>query len=282
MRIAIFADIHGKILLPFKLVDLYQQQTGEKIDAILQCGDIGAFPDMGKLDKATLKHAENDPDELGFSRQFCQFDKNIADFLEKLGIDMVCVRGNHEDHQFLDRLEQSSLADKFAIDVYKRVFVCKTGYIQTLKKGEEELTFAGVGRIGDRKNRSDGRFIQDYEKDALAELAKTDKIIDVLISHDQSSSNDANYGMLELHELLQRVIFQYHFYGHTGQEFSQILDDNGITQSVKIKELEFEPSGILPENCMLILEKNVDNQIFIKTVSQDFTNQLDKYGWNYQ
>ena len=36
MRVAVFADIHGKFLLPFKLVHLYQQETGNRIDHILQ------------------------------------------------------------------------------------------------------------------------------------------------------------------------------------------------------------------------------------------------------
>lgn len=40
MKIALFSDIHGKILLPFKLVDLYQKETNNKIDFILQFGDI--------------------------------------------------------------------------------------------------------------------------------------------------------------------------------------------------------------------------------------------------
>lgn len=80
MRPAIFSDIHGKILLPFKLVDRYQKQTGNKIDFILQCGDIGAYPDMNNLDKATLKHAKNDRDELGFHDQFIKENKEIKSF----------------------------------------------------------------------------------------------------------------------------------------------------------------------------------------------------------
>ena len=35
LRLAIFADIHGKFLLPFKLVDYYQNRTGKKIDFII-------------------------------------------------------------------------------------------------------------------------------------------------------------------------------------------------------------------------------------------------------
>ena len=55
MKIALFADIHGKFLLPFKLADLYQKKTGNKIDYILQCGDMGAYPNTKNLDKATIR-----------------------------------------------------------------------------------------------------------------------------------------------------------------------------------------------------------------------------------
>jgi hypothetical protein len=35
-RHAIFADLHGRILLAFKLVDHYQRETGQRMDLILQ------------------------------------------------------------------------------------------------------------------------------------------------------------------------------------------------------------------------------------------------------
>ena len=36
MNIAILADVHGRLLLAFKLVERYQRETGEQIDLILQ------------------------------------------------------------------------------------------------------------------------------------------------------------------------------------------------------------------------------------------------------
>ena len=70
IRLALFADIHGKFLLPFKLAHHYQQTTGRSIDLIVQCGDMGAFPDKSRMDKATLRHAARDRDELGFMDNF--------------------------------------------------------------------------------------------------------------------------------------------------------------------------------------------------------------------
>ena len=37
MKVAIFADIHGKVLLPFTMVDRYQQETGERVAMRLNC-----------------------------------------------------------------------------------------------------------------------------------------------------------------------------------------------------------------------------------------------------
>lgn len=281
MRIAIFSDIHGKILLPFKLVDLYQRETGRKIDFILQCGDIGAYPNIENLDKATIKHAQYDRDELGFHDDFTKANKEIKAFLDALNINMICVRGNHEDHDFLDSLEkENSQNSLFPIDIYNRVFVCKSGCKQTLEKENEVLNFVGIGRIGDRKGRSEKRFIQDYERKEIKKLLKTKDTFDVLITHDKDDSQ-SGYGMAEIREVLDNVIFHYHFYGHTGEPYKEETDFNGITQSIKIKELEFNESGILEKGCMIILTKE-NGELSIEIVAQKLTNKMTKFNWKSQ
>ena len=282
MKIALFSDIHGKILLPFKLVDLYQKETGHSIDFILQCGDMGAYPTLENLDKATIKHAQYDRDELGFHDDFTQINQEIKAFLDKLNVNMICVRGNHEDHDFLDELEKENFQDaQFPIDVYERVFVCKSGVRQELKTENEVLKFVGIGRIGDRKGRSEKRFIQDYERKEIKKLLRTKDIFDVLITHDKDDSSQRGYGMSEIREVLDHVIFRYHFYGHTGEPFKQETDDNGITQSIKIKELEFNESGILEKGCMIILTKE-NEEMSIEIVDQKLTNKMTKYNWKSQ
>lgn len=282
MRVALFSDIHGKILLPFKLVDLYQKETGNKIDFILQCGDIGAYPNLENLDKATIKHAQYDRDELGFFDDFTKENQEIKSFLDHLNINMICVRGNHEDHDFLDHLEKENLQNSlFPIDIYKKVFVCKSGLKQELVIENEVLTFVGIGRIGDRKGRSEKRFIQDYERTEIKKLLKTKDIFDVLITHDKDDSGQRGYGMSEIRTVLDQVIFHYHFYGHTGEPFKQETDFNGITQSVKIKELEFNESGILEKGCMIIVIKE-NGKLDLEIVDQKLTNKMTKFNWKAQ
>ena len=167
IRLALFADIHGRFLLPFKLAHHYQQTTGKSIDLIVQCGDMGAFPDNSRMDKATLRHAARDRDELGFIDDFVHAKPPIAQFLDRLNLNMLCVRGNHEDHKFLDELERQSVQAAFPIDVYQRVWVLKTGEPFVLQKDGESLEILGIGRIGDRKQRPHGEFIQEYERQTL-------------------------------------------------------------------------------------------------------------------
>ncbi|MBC9909971.1 metallophosphoesterase family protein [Chitinophaga varians] len=280
MRLAVFADVHGKLLLPFKLADLYQQQTGKKIDFILQCGDMGAYPDIHHLDKATLKHARHNRDELGFHDDFIQERQAIRQLLDRLDIHMICVRGNHEDHDFLDKLEQThATLSRFPIDVYQRVFVCRSGVKQELRKGQEVLYLAGIGRIGDAKGRTDQRFIQEYEQREVKRLLKSSGHLDILLTHDKDDSSQRGYGMGAIRDVLDHVPVLFHFYGHTGEPFRQEADVNGITQSVKVSELEFGPSGILPEGCMLILEHDAAGFGALEVVSQRLTNQLTQYNW---
>lgn len=279
MKIALFADIHGKILLPFKLVDLYQKETDEKIDFILQCGDMGAYPSLDNLDKATIKHAQYNRDELGFHDDFTKVKPEIKSYLEYLNINMICVRGNHEDHDFLDEIEAKYKTEsRFPIDVYQRVFVCKSGIPQVIETENEKLHFVGVGRIGDRKGRTEKRFIQDYERKEMKKLYKSKSIFDILITHDKDDGSQRGFGSEDIRKLLDQVIFKYHFFGHTGEPFYQELDVNGITQSLKIKELEFNESGILEFGCMLILTKEQDI-ISLEIVPEKITNKLTQFNW---
>ena len=282
MKIAIFADIHGKFLLPFKLVDFYQKETGNKIDLILQCGDMGAFPDPKNLDKATIRHAKQDREELGFYDEFVQEKAEIRKFLNELNLNMICVRGNHEDHAFLDKLEKEYLNESlFPIDVYKRVWLCKTGFVQTFHSGEEKLSFVGIGRIGDRKGRTEAQFIQEYEKKQLKKLLKTKEHFDILLTHDKDNLSERGYGMTEISEVLQNIIFHYHFHGHTGEPFNQRIAHNGITQICKIKEVEFDENGMLGKGCMLVLEKIAEDVFALEIVAQTLTNRITKHNWRY-
>lgn len=100
MKIAIFADVHGRILLAFKIVERYQRETGETVDVILQCGDVGIFPDATALDKATRRIAEHDETELGFAMHFANPSREAEAVLDRVSCMMIGMR---EISTILDR-----------------------------------------------------------------------------------------------------------------------------------------------------------------------------------
>ncbi|MDO4877891.1 MAG: metallophosphoesterase [Neisseria sp.] len=282
MRFAVFADIHGKFLLPFKLAAHYQEKSGKKIDLILQCGDMGAFPDRGAMDKATLRHAARDRDELGFSDGFVRAKAEYAAFLDRLGLDMWCVRGNHEDHAFLDALEAQSPPGEplFAIDAYGRVKVLKTGVPAYFEKDGDVAGIVGIGRIGDRKGRTHPQFVQDYERQRLEGLIRARGTWDVLLSHDKAGGSERGYGSDDVARVLDEIPFAYHFYGHTGEPFGAAWAENGITQSVKVRELEFDGAGRLPQGCMVVLEKSAQGWM-MEALPCAYIEAFTRHTWHY-
>ena len=127
MNIAVFADIHGRILLCFKLCERWERETGEHISFILQAGDLGVYPHLSHLDRATIKHTRNDPSELGFANDFATYQADVAATLSQTSFPMIFVRGNHEDHEWLDEREQQIDEPLFPVDAYNRIFCLKTG-----------------------------------------------------------------------------------------------------------------------------------------------------------
>jgi len=185
MIIAIFSDVHGRAQLCFKLCTRWQQETGEQIDLILQAGDLGAFFSEVSLDRATRRYAQSDPSELGFLHNFVQYDPLIEKDLAKISCNLVFVRGNHEDHVWLDQLEQKVEGPTFPVDAYKRIYCLRTGISYVFQRGDEQLCVLGVGRIGARDNEEDlqqAKYIQRYESERIVELGNV--TVDVLLTHD--------------------------------------------------------------------------------------------------
>ena len=70
---------------------------------------------------------------------------------------------------------------------------------------------------------------------------------DVLITHDKFGDSQRGYGSVEITEVMDKLAFAYHFTDILEKHISKNLADNGIIQSVKIKELEFDGEGKLSE-----------------------------------
>lgn len=244
MNIAIFADVHGRVLLAFKLCARWERETGEKIDLILQAGDMGAYPDPSCLDSATIKHARRDPSELGFSEYFVEKQAQAEAILKQVTAPMIFVRGNHEDHLWLDELEQSAKQSIFPVDIYNRVFCLRSGIPYVHKADASEITIVGIGRIGALPGEQDiqkDKYIQPYEQEQIYDMNVNH--IDVLLTHDTAQDFITfGYGMEEIRLVLDSFPPIYHFHGHTEESFIHRNDSNGVTQVYKMTDLHWDIS----------------------------------------
>ncbi len=256
MNIAVLADIHGRLPLAFTVVARLEEETGEMVDAIVQCGDVGVFPRPETADKATRRHAERDSSELGFSRYFLRPVAGVEAVLDRLGCSMYCVRGNHEDHAFLDHLEASSDGPFFPVDCYRRVLVMRSGVPYRLPGAPAGVAplVMGIGRVGPPRGETEpGRpkYIQPEESERVLELVP--ERLDLLVSHD--AARDAlvpGLGLDEVRLVLDQVRPAYHFFGHVGRPVPPHLDANGVTTVAKVADLSWQ-DGRLRDGCLGLL-----------------------------
>src|SRR3954453_22416785 len=102
-RYLIFGDLHGRILPAFRLAAAWEREHGTRLDGLLQVGDLGYFPDPTRLDRATARHAADDPLELGASLVAEPNTEADAAFQGEDGPPppLWFTAGNHEDFDAL-------------------------------------------------------------------------------------------------------------------------------------------------------------------------------------
>lgn len=286
MNIAVLADTHGRILLAFKVVERWQRETGETIDLILQCGDMGIYPDVSKLDRATIRHAESDETELGFSKYFVERNDEAEKVLSQVSCNLLCVRGNHEDQEFLDDLESQAIGSSFPCDCYDRVHVLKTGMLHNVSVGDDRLQLLGIGRVGPPAGESDVeklKYIQPPEQRRLKDFS--DDRLDILVTHDaRRDFIRPGIGMQEITRVLEDHTPAYHFFGHTGEPFQRRIDANGTTVASKLSDFEWDeedPSRPLKEGCLGILRWADPSNHTFEVVNAPWLKEYTMHTWQY-
>ena len=149
----------------------------------------------------------------------------MAARLAETSYSMIFVRGNHEDHLWLDELEKQSRESIFPVDVYRRVYNLKTGLPWTFQKGEEQIAILGVGRMAYQRMKriSNRQSISRSMKESGSRVA--DQPIDILLTHDArpdfvlinpGAKMKRSSGTSTIGDLLDSYRPAYHFFGHYG------------------------------------------------------------------
>ncbi len=248
-RYLIFGDLHGRVLPAFRLALRWERAHEIRLDGLLQVGDLGYFPDTGRLDRATARHAADDPLELGTS--LVVEPNREADELFH-GSDgpppsLWFTAGNHEDFDTLAEREVGGgcRSSSFAVDAYGFVRCIRDGRVETLPG---PLRVEAVWGIDDRAPNARRRTpergrIRDRSLSTLAGTA-----FDVLISHD--GPRDAvltGSGSDGLGVLIGLARPAFAFFGHYGSRFGRVAVTTGSTQIYQMAGFEMRRGGASAE-----------------------------------
>jgi hypothetical protein len=239
----------------YTLAILWQQQSGIELDGLLQVGDMGAFPDLSKLDKATKKHAEKDTDELGF-QQFCVVTPESKFYLQhQQAPPTYFIRGNHEDFDYLGKFTKPS-----SIDPFQKIWFIPDDRIITVAEDSRSIDIAAFGGIApgeeqrlrgksartqyrkaQKIGKSDPRYFSEHSIDRISTNLQD---ADILMTHAGPICPQLPTGSIFIAELLEYIKPRVHLFGH----HHRVIDrQNQLTGSLSIglEHLEFDLRGKL-------------------------------------
>ncbi|MBM3978919.1 MAG: hypothetical protein FJ304_01285 [Planctomycetes bacterium] len=223
----VFGDLHGRILPAFRFGAYWAARTGRALAGLLQVGDMGYYTDLSHCDKATLRHAKDDPLELGALDVVVRTD--IADRVFDAAdstFDLWFTAGNHEDFDELERFARASGDHQrdFAVDAYCRVRGIKDGEVYPFPRGPKVAAVWGVDGDGPnaRQNLPPHGYIHERAVDRL-----TVEAFDVLLMHDgPPDAKRPGCGSELLQTLIELAHPRFAFFGHYGGDGSRIERDD--------------------------------------------------------
>jgi predicted phosphohydrolase len=266
---AVFGDIHGRIALMYTLAFLYQNESGIKLSGILQVGDMGAFPNPDKIDKATAKYAKKDPDELGFQK-FCIQTEEGEFYLNRENTpNTYFIRGNHEDFDYLNSFSQPT-----TVDPWQRLHFIPDGQLLSLFP-PRNINIAGFGGIAPRtEDRGRGKTAREKYRQAIAsddprffsqEMVQSafhdSENIDILMTHAGPQCPELIHGSIYLAELATRINPKVHLFGHHHQVVKPCKGP-GNSLLVGLEHLDFNENGELKKGAWGILTLSEDSAKF--------------------
>lgn len=294
----VFGDLHGRVLPAFRFGSFWSRRKRRPLAGLLQVGDMGYFPDLSRMDRATVKHAKDDVLELGTLDVVTT--NPLADKVFEEDADcppgLWFTAGNHEDFGELERLSRGSGRDPdFVVDAYCRVRGIKDGHVITLAPGGEggsrsepgEGASRGlrVGAIwgvdGDgpncRKNLPPRGYIHEQ---SVTQLAWEE--FDVLLSHDgPPDAKRAGCGSEALRALLEVSRPAFAFFGHYGGDGSRVAGEYDPTDVYHLAGFELRTRDGHPETGSVgVLEQTADGWSF-EFVGDDDLKPFTRHNWKW-
>lgn len=245
----IFGDLHGRVLPAFRLSQVWAREHEVAVAGLLQVGDLGYYPDLSRLDKATIRHAAADPLELGV--QLITVRSRQADSVfhgdEAAAEALWFTVGNHEDFEAIAACGRNGdrSSASFSVDAYGRARCIRDGEVEALPGG---LRVGALWGIDDRapNARRKTPMTARIRDASLSRLVGSR--FDVLLTHD--GPRDAvlvGSGSEGINDVLEAAQPAFAFFGHYGSRFGPIAGDFGGAKVHQLAGFELRRSGSCAE-----------------------------------
>jgi hypothetical protein len=227
MKVALFSDVHGRLRVALHMLRCWQVQHQAMLDAALIAGDLGCFPDVSRLDDATRRWIERDPEEGGFAEYFVHPKSEIEAMFNGLPdrgefstvrCPVLFVAGNHEDFEHLNGCRASGPAvglpeHTFPVDCYGRIHCIDNGHIIEIE-GQDgtRLRIAGLWGVETAPDHTPKK-ISRRAADQL--ISQGEGSFDLLLTHDAPNHSYLGHrASRTISDVLELCRPPLHVFGH--------------------------------------------------------------------
>lgn len=248
MNIAFVGDSHGCVLHVLGAAVLLQERRGIRLDAVIQVGDLGAYPSAERLDRASRRFVRGNPAQADFLRLLDpspSFAEGVRLALERIP-SVLFVSGNHEDHDWLASLHEAAGTAVVPVDPLAAYHHVACGNVVTVAGAR--VAFLGLIESAGKMDLDDGAYTRL--------MGTRPGSVDILVTHDgprgmprdQRGSTPGSPKLSRLIEHLQPRLQVGGHYHHLsgphryGRTTSYVLD-----QLVRPKATRWSPEPVNPE-----------------------------------
>lgn len=248
MRIAFLGDVHGCVRHALGAAVMLRARRRVRLDAVIQVGDLGAYPSPERYDEPTRRFGQDHPAQSDFVRLLDPepaFADGVRAALRQVP-PVLFVSGNHEDHAWLAALHAAADAEVVPVDplgAYRHV-ACGN----VVEVAGQRVAFLGLIEAADK---------MDLDPDACARLmAAAPGSVDVLVTHDgpYGMSRDRRgqvQGSAKLTRLIDHLQPPLHVSGHyhhpNGPRRYGRTTSYALAQLVRPRASKWEPESGNPE-----------------------------------
>ncbi|GAA0994504.1 hypothetical protein GCM10009555_087110 [Acrocarpospora macrocephala] len=248
MKVAFFGDVHGYVLHALGAAVMLQNRRGITLDALIQVGDLGAFPSPERWDEPSRRFGANSPAQGDFFR-LLDPSPHLAEGvrLALAGLPpFLFVSGNHEDHEWLATLHQASATDVTPVDPLAAYHHVACG--QILDLAGQRVGFLGMVDMPGK---------MDFDPDAYAHFLTAEPgSVDILITHEGPYGMSRNVhghvqGSAKLTKLIEHLQPRLHVSGHyhheNGHRHYGRTISYALAQLVPPKITRWDPNPVNPQ-----------------------------------